>query len=81
MARMLTVAKAPGNAPLLSPAMRQALRERLAPPDGCASDQAIWPWLQYEYGLAIADKTGHKLVRYHLHATLKVPRNAPRKKP
>src|ERR671924_1394324 len=31
--RMLTIAKPPGKAPLLSPAMRQALRERLAQPD------------------------------------------------
>jgi hypothetical protein len=78
---MLTVAKAPGKAPLLSPASRQALRERLAPPDGLASDTAIGQWLQHAYGLSMAYQTVHKLVRYHLHATLKGPRKAPIKKP
>jgi transposase len=77
---MLTIAKAPGQPPLLSPAIRQALRERLAQPDGFASYKAIWQWLQHEYGLSIAYKTVHKLVRYHLHATLKVPRKSHIKK-
>jgi transposase len=77
VARRLTIATAPGKAPLLSPAIRQALGERLAQPDGFASYTAIWQWLQREYGLSMAYKTGHKLVRYRLHATLKVPRTAP----
>jgi transposase len=77
---MLTIAKAPGQPPLLSPAIRQALRERLAQPDGFASYKAIWQWLQHEYGLSIAYKTVHKLVRYHLHAKLKVPRKSHIKK-
>ena len=80
LARMLTIAKAPGTAPRLSPAIRQALRERLAQPDGFASYKAIWQWLQHEYGLSIAYKTVHKLVRYHLHAKLKVPRKSHIKK-
>jgi transposase len=78
--RMLTIAKAPGKPPLLSPAIRQALRERLAQPDGFASYKALWQWLQHEYGLSIAYKTVHKLVRYHLHAKLKVPRKSHIKK-
>lgn len=78
--RMLTIAKAPGKAPLLSPAIRQALCERLAQPDGFASYKAIWQWLQHEYDLSIAYKTVHKLVRYHLRAKLKVPRKSQRKK-
>jgi transposase len=81
IARMLMIAKAPGRAPLLSPAIRHALRERLAHPDGFASYKAIWQWLQHEYGLSIAYKTVHKLVRYHLHAKLKVPRKSHIKKP
>jgi transposase len=81
VAGMLTIAKAPGKAPLLSPGIRQALRERLAQPDGFASYKAIWQWLQQDYGLSIAYKTVHKLVRYHLHAKLKVPRKAHIKKP
>jgi transposase len=79
--RMLTIAKPPGKAPLLSPAMRQALHQRLAQPDGFASYKAIWQWLQHEYGLSIAYKTVHKLVRYRLHGKLKVPRKSHIKKP
>jgi hypothetical protein len=52
--RMLTIAKAPGQPPVRSPAIRQARRERLAPPEGFASDTALWPWLQHEDGLSIA---------------------------
>jgi transposase len=79
--QMLTIAKAPGTPPLLSEAMRQALRERLARPQGFASYQAIWQWLRQEDGLTIADKTVHRCVRYSLHATLQVPRKSHRKKP
>jgi|SRR5919204_966818 transposase len=78
--RLLTIAKPPGKAPLLSPAMRQALHQRLAHPDGFASYKAIWQWLRQEYGLAIAYKTVHKFVRYTLRAKLKVPRKAHIKK-
>jgi Homeodomain-like domain len=45
--RMLTIAKPPGTAPLLSPAMRPALHQRLAHPEGFASDKAIGPWLPH----------------------------------
>ena len=40
------MATAPGNVPLLSPAMQQALRDRLSPPHGFASDNAIWQGLR-----------------------------------
>ena len=43
LAQRLTMAKAPGKVPLLSPAMPQALQDRLSQPDGFASDNAIWP--------------------------------------
>jgi transposase len=79
--QMLTMAKAPGKTSLLSPAVQQALRQRLAPPDGFASDQAIWQWRRQEYGLAMADKTGHTFVRSTLRAKLKVPRKSPIKTP
>jgi transposase len=79
--QMLTMARAPGKVPLLSPAMQQALRDCLSPPPGFASDTAIWQWLQHEYGLSIAYKTVHKFVRYTLRAKLKVPRKSHRKKP
>ena len=79
--QMLTIAKAPGKVPLLSPAMQQALRDRLSQPHGFASYKAIWQWLRQEYGLSIAYKTVHKFVRYTLRAKLKVPRKSQIKKP
>jgi transposase len=78
--QMLTIAKAPGKTPLLSPEVQQALRQRLAHPDGFASYKAVWQWLRQEYGLAIAYKTVHKFVRYTLRAKLKVPRQSHIKK-
>jgi transposase len=54
VARLLTIAKAPGKTPLVPPAVRQALTQRLAQPEGFASDKAIWPWRPHDYGLAIA---------------------------
>lgn len=77
---MLTIAKAPGKVPLVSPAIQEALRQRLAPPAGFASYKAIWQWLQHDDGLSIAYKTVHRLVRYQLGAQLQVPRKAPLKK-
>jgi hypothetical protein len=44
--QMLPIAKAPGKVPLLSPAMQQALRDRLSPPHGFARYKAIWQWLR-----------------------------------
>jgi hypothetical protein len=78
---MLTLAKAPGKPPLRSEAIRHALRDRFAQPEGFASDQAIWPWLRPEEGLAMAYKTVHRLVRYTLRATLKLPRKSHLKNP
>jgi putative transposase len=80
IAKMLPIAQAPGKGPLVSPAIREALRQRLAHPAGLASYKAIWQWLQHDYGLAIAYKTVHRLVRYQLRAKLKGPRKSPRKK-
>jgi transposase len=80
LAQMLTIAKAPGKVPLLSPEVQQVLRQRLAHPDGFASYKAVWQWLRQEYGLSIAYKTVHKFVRYTLRAKLKVPRKSHIKK-
>jgi transposase len=79
--QMLTIAKAPGKVPLLSEAMREALCRRLAEPGGFASYHAIWQWLRQEYGVPIAYKTVHRVVRYTLRAKLKVPRKSHIKKP
>ncbi len=79
--QMLTIAKAPGKPPLLSKAIQQALRDRLAQPQGFASYKAIWHGLQQEYGVPLAYQTGHRFVRYTLRAKLKVPRPSQIKKP
>lgn len=65
----------------MSPARPQALRDRLSPPDGCASDTAIGPWLRHGSGVPLAYQTGHQCVRDPLRATLQVPRQSPIKKP
>jgi transposase len=79
--RMLTIAKAPGKVPSVPQAVQEALRHRLAQPEGFTSYKAIWQWLQHEYGLSMTYKTVHKLVRYRLRAKLKVPRKSHIKKP
>jgi transposase len=79
--QMRTMAKAPGKVPRLSPAMQQALRDRLSQPHGFASYTAMWQWLGQAYGVPLAYKTVHKFVRYTLRAKLQVPRKAPRKNP
>src|SRR5919109_1108783 len=79
--QLLTIATAPGKAPLLSDAIRQALRQRVAEPGGFASYTALWQWLRQEYGVSMAYKTVHRFVRYTLRATLKVPRKSPIKNP
>jgi transposase len=80
VSQLLTIAKAPGKVPLLTLAMQQALRERLAQPEGFASYKAIWQWLQHDYSVPIAYKTVHRFVRYTLRAKLKVPRKSHIKK-
>ena len=64
IAQMLPIAQAPGSPPLVPPAVRQALTQRLAQPEGVASYKAMWHGLPHEDGLAIASKTAHRLVRY-----------------
>jgi transposase len=78
--QLLTIITAPGKSPLVPPAVRQALRQRLTQPAGWTSDKAIWQWRQPEYGLALAYPTVHRLVRYQLRAKLKVPRKSQIKK-
>jgi transposase len=79
--QMLTIAKAPGMPALLSAAMQPGLRERLAQPQGFASDQAIREWQGQEYGVPLAYKTVQKFVRYPRRAKLKIPRKSHVKKP
>ncbi len=79
--RMITLAKAPGKVPHVPHTVQEPLRQRLAQPEGLASYKAIRQWLPQEYGVQLASKTVHRLVRYKWRATLKVPRRSQRKKP
>jgi transposase len=81
LVQRLTMAKAPGTVPLVSPAMQQALRDRLSQPHGVASDKAMGHWLRPASGVPLAYTTGYQFVRYTLRAKLKGPRTSPRKKP
>lgn len=81
IAQMLTIAKAPDKTPLVPAAVCQALTQHLAQPEGFASYQAIWHWLQHDYGLSMACTTVHRLSRYQWRAKLQVPRKSQLKKP
>ena len=81
MAQLLPRAKAPGKVPLVPPARREALSQRLAQPEGFGRYQAIWQWLQQDCGLSLAYTTAHRLVRYQLRAKRKGPRKSQIKNP
>src|SRR5919202_97152 len=61
--RLVTRAKAPGKGPAVPHAGQDARRHRWAPPEGGASDQARWPWVPHDSGLALAATPGPRLVR------------------
>jgi hypothetical protein len=77
VAQMRTIAQAPGKVPLVSEAMREALRPRWADPGGLASYQASWPWRRQDEGGPVASQTVPRVVRSPLRAKLKGPRNSP----
>jgi hypothetical protein len=52
--QLLTMAKAPGQVPLVSEVRREALCQRLADPGGGARDQASWHWLRQDDGGPLA---------------------------
>ena len=81
VARRRTMAKAPGKTPLVPPAVRQALTQRLAQPEGLARDQASWHGRQHDDGLALAETTVHRRVREQWRANLQGPRQSPIKHP
>lgn len=73
---MLSVAKT-GPAPeqrTLPPAVFDALRVRLADPQGFSGYHDVQHWLEAEHGLVVPYKTLHAIVRYRLGAKLKTPR-------
>ena len=71
---LLSIKKAPGKASLISPSILEKLRTKFKQPEEFKSYGEIQQWLSKEYGLKIAYKTVHKIVRYKLKAKLKGPR-------
>jgi hypothetical protein len=63
VAQRLPLAKAPGKAPPVSPALREALSQRLAQPEGCGSYEALWQGLPQDCGRSPAYTTAHRPVR------------------
>lgn len=79
---LLTIRKAPGKPPSVSPAMVTKLQERLADVRGFGSYGEIRQYLAQTHKIALAYSTVHKLVRYKLKAKLKAPRRShPKKSP
>jgi transposase len=82
LAALLTLKKAPGKVPLLSPPALQALQERLAQPQGFASYGDIQQYLAQAHHVPLAYSAVHALVRYKLQAKPKAPRRShPKKTP
>ena len=77
---LLTLKKAPGKRSTLTPAILEALRQRLAQPQGFASYGEIQRYLAQEHHIHLRYSTVHGLVRYKLGANPKAPRRAQPKK-
>ena len=78
---MLAIKTHSNRQPVLTRAVRQALAKKLRHAHGFASYGAVQQWLQQRYGVQGRYKMLHRLVRYQLQATLKVPRPSHVKKP
>lgn len=79
---LLTIRKAPGKPPSVSPRVLSKLQERLADVHGFGSYGEVQQYLARTQKVALAYSTVHKLVRYKLKAKLKAPRRShPKKSP
>ena len=77
---MLTIGTAPGRVSAVTPEVKEALRARLAQPQGFGSYGQIQQYLAQEHGVHLAYSTVHSLVRYRLKAKPKTPRPSSKKK-
>ena len=68
---LLTIGKAPGRVPSLSPEQLAELRTALSRPEGFGSYGEIRDWIEQELGVPMQYEAVRKLVRYRLHAKLK----------
>jgi len=80
MEALLTIHKAPGKMPTLTPKVLRALQRRLAHPRGFASYGAIQQYLAQTHHVQLAYSTVHARVRYKLKAKPKSPRRSHPKK-
>jgi transposase len=77
---LLTIKKAPGKPPALTPTVLSELQKRLAHVRGFGSYGEIQQYLADTHQVALAYSTVHKLVRYRLQAKPKAPRRSHPKK-
>ena len=77
---LLTLKNAPGKRSTLTPAILEALRQRLAQPQGFGSYGEIQRYLAQEHHIHLRYSTVHGLVRYKLGAKPKASRRAHPKK-
>lgn len=77
---VVTLRKAPGKPPSVSPTMVTKLQERLADVRGFGTYGEIQQYLAHTHKVELAYSTVHKLVRYKLRAKLKAPRRSQPKK-
>jgi transposase len=82
LAALLTIKKAPGKRPALTPRILTRLQARLAQNRGFGSYGEIRQYLARAHKVTLAYSTVHKLVRYKLKAKPKAPRRShPKKSP
>ena len=80
LSAVLTIKRAPGKRPSLTPAILTKLRARLAHNRGFGSYGEIRQYLARVHKIHLAYSTVHKLVRYRLKAKPKAPRRSHPKK-
>jgi transposase len=82
LSALLTIKKAPGKRPSLTPTPLTKLQARLTSTRGFGSYGEIRQYLARVHKIALAYSTVHKLVRYRLKAKPKAPRRSqPKKSP
>ena len=78
--RMLELDTHTNRAYSLTPQQERALRQKLSEPEGFESYTAAHAWVNETFGLDLAYKAVHQIVRYRLGAKLKVARKSHTKK-
>ena len=74
LTNLLDVKTPPGKKSQISAGEMSQLKKRLSQPQGFKSYGEIQDWLNQEFGIDLAYKSVHKIVRYKLKAKLKIPR-------